>query len=251
MNKDNHLETVFSSIYNSNKWHQGSGPGSTVYVTERYRKIIADFILQHQISSVADYGCGDFAFSRIIDWSSALYTGYDIVGDLIARNNRNYATSKIRFEHVGSAADMEPADLLIVKDVFIHLPPSEVLSLLRLALKRFKYILATHDVSPVIEDSHSEYNCEIRPGRFTYSDIRLAPFDIPANVIYDWKYNEGTPVQRSIRFIARGPSGEQPLRWLFRLPKRLQAISSPRRSCEWRKLTLLVNCSSCNELNKS
>jgi len=43
-------------------------------VTGPYRTSLEDFIRANGVRSVLDYGCGDWQFSRLIDWQQAFYT---------------------------------------------------------------------------------------------------------------------------------------------------------------------------------
>ncbi len=68
-----------------------------------------------------DLGCGDWQFSRRLDWASASYLGLDVVPHILERNRRLYGTATIQFAASPSSAGQLPdGDLPIVKDVFQH-----------------------------------------------------------------------------------------------------------------------------------
>jgi len=58
-------ENIFTEIYEKKLWGSGknefySGRGSENFNTGEYRKYLQNFILEQNISSVIDLGCGDF-----------------------------------------------------------------------------------------------------------------------------------------------------------------------------------------------
>ena len=81
------MEGVFTNIYenkiwgnNQNNFYMGSsGGGSEVnYNKDTYVPFLKNFIIENNIKSVADLGCGDFLCGNIIyDDLDVLYTGYD------------------------------------------------------------------------------------------------------------------------------------------------------------------------------
>ena len=75
---------IFEHIYRNDLWHGGSGPGSFPEVNRPYVRFLQSFLLQNQIRSVVDLGCGDWQFSRGIDWGSTRYLGLDVVPHVLA-----------------------------------------------------------------------------------------------------------------------------------------------------------------------
>src|SRR5262249_54067998 len=118
---------VFLDIYDNDTWGFGSGHGSLPRVTKPYSLFLQNFIRNNPIQTVVDYGCGDWQFSRIIDWDGIHYVGLDVSDELIVRNRRRYGTTTVRFElSPQKCADLPSGDLLLVKDVLQHLPNSYV-----------------------------------------------------------------------------------------------------------------------------
>src|SRR6478735_6812488 len=70
---------VFEHIYRNDLWHGGSGPGSLPSVNRPYVRFLHGFLRANQIQTVVDLGCGDWQFSRRIDWGGARYLGLDVV----------------------------------------------------------------------------------------------------------------------------------------------------------------------------
>ena len=87
-----------------------------------YCAFLQDFLKEKQIHHVVDVGCGDWGFSKSIDWNGIQYEGYDIYKELIEKHQAEFSKDNIRFIH-GNAIQMElpKADLLICKDVLQHL----------------------------------------------------------------------------------------------------------------------------------
>jgi hypothetical protein len=69
--------------------------------------------------------CGDFSWmqdlmKKNIDID---YTGYDIVKDIIARNNKKYSSNKIKFfcKDIVNEKFFDNFDLIFIRDFFIHI----------------------------------------------------------------------------------------------------------------------------------
>jgi len=75
---DHDHKRIFNNIYQNNLWDFGSGPGSLEQNTTEYRIFLQNFIRQNKIKRVLDIGCGDWRFSRLMDWSGLVYTGIDV-----------------------------------------------------------------------------------------------------------------------------------------------------------------------------
>lgn len=174
-------ERVFTDIYKSKYWAGDSskighsGIGSQQGTTETYRNFLQDFFKDYDIHSVVDVGCGDWKFSRTMDWTGIDYVGYDIVKPLIKSNRRKYGRHNIHFVH-GNAINMTlpKADLLICKDVLQHLPNEDVQKFIP-QLKNFKYCLITNDVDPVTLTSD---NPTIIAGEYRLLDLSQPPFSL-------------------------------------------------------------------------
>jgi SAM-dependent methyltransferase len=171
---------VFDDIYKSNRWGFGSGHGSLPSVTKSYRKFLEDFIKENNIKSVVDYGCGDWQFSRLIDWGDAAYTGLDIVPSVVEQNTKLYGNKKVSFKAINpGTTNLPKADLLITKDVLQHLSEDEIQAFLRAALPKFKYALITNCILPT-----EDINKQIANGEFRPLDLRSKPFGVSASVVH-------------------------------------------------------------------
>lgn len=139
---------AFANVYGDKRWGKGSGSGSLPSNNREYMNFVSSFIERNAIRSVVDLGCGDWQFSRFIDWSHVRYTGFDVVEDVVAANQRGYGSENVEFRLMTGVEGIPAADLLLCKDVFQHLPLETVANLLTELRRRFKFLLITNDEYP-------------------------------------------------------------------------------------------------------
>jgi SAM-dependent methyltransferase len=172
------LIKTFNSVYASGKWAKGdngkgtSGPGSTLESTAAYRAFVEDFIKTHNVKSVVDAGCGDWAFSSKIDWHGASYVGIDISTDVIDVVRKKYGNSTVKFVVGNLTEQLPPADLLLCKDVLQHLPNALIQRFIENNLKpgKYKWAIITNDKGPT--------NGDISAGDYRTINLSSAPFDV-------------------------------------------------------------------------
>lgn len=108
------------------------GWGSSKQHTRRVRKDFAQILKTYQVVTLNDAGCGDLAWISMVDLRGIDYVGYDIY------ERANWAEMRQRGYQLDildiTANESRPADLLICRDVFIHLPNDMILP----ALERFR-----------------------------------------------------------------------------------------------------------------
>ena len=172
----------FQEIYATNEWLHGSGEGSLPEHNRGYIRFLEKFIRREGIASVVDLGCGDWQFSRLIDWRGVLYDGYDIVPAVIDANRRAHAGDNIRFHlYDGDPAHLPGGDLLVVKDVLQHWSDRAVDNFLPV-LDRYRFALITNCVNP-----HGvTKNRDIPDGGFRYLDLRLEPFNLSVEEVFSF-----------------------------------------------------------------
>jgi SAM-dependent methyltransferase len=161
---------AFARVYRLDVWG-GSGTGSQESSTRPYRRLLQRLLGTGRVRRVVDLGCGDWAFSRLIDWRGVDYLGIDVVRSLIRSNRRLYACDHIRFR----CSDFyrhppPPADLYVLKDVLQHWTGAQVRSFLK--RMRGRTMLVTNSVSG------AAYEELRRAGGFRPLDIRQPPFEI-------------------------------------------------------------------------
>ncbi len=188
---------IFDKIYENSYWGNGSGGGSSPEATQPYKVFLEDFIRHSKIQSIVDLGCGDWQFSKFLDFGSATYVGTDASKNVIINNQQLFARSGVSFVDLPKDYNELPsADLLVCKDVLMHLNTKEVQDILAI-LPNYKYALITNDVpcvsifgeifltlrrpfSPVI-------NREIKSGDYRTLDPTQHPFNLKLKKVFEWK----------------------------------------------------------------
>ena len=161
----------------------GSGVGSLPLNNIEYIKFLTMFIKQNNIRTVVDFGCGDWQFSRFIDWNSARYTGFDVVEQIITTNQTTFGRPNIQFRVFTSDTELPNTDLLICKDVFQHIPIGLIKEFLDVFRERARFLLITNDDWPAEHLTNTEIDeggwrqnvdrepfCEARSGRLILDD---------------------------------------------------------------------------------
>ncbi len=180
---------VFGTIYRDQVWGKSaegqgtSGSGSTLQSTAFYRTYLQTFLKENKIRSVVDAGCGDWEFSKAIDWTGIDYKGFDVVSSVIANDTKKYASKNVQFAVANIVTDDLPAaDLLIVKHVLQHLPNADVATFLE-QLPKYRHVLLTNSVSA---RTLSGDNRDIAIGAFRYFDPTQPPFALPGIKALTW-----------------------------------------------------------------
>ncbi len=144
---ENH-KNIFTNIYENKHWgdngineyNGSSGSGSDVsYNINTYVPLLRNIIIQLNINSINDLGCGDFKCGKYIyDDLSVIYNGYDAYDKVIEYNKKVYKTNKYNFnlnnnydlfyskynfihlDFCNQKEEIKKADLCILKDVIQH-----------------------------------------------------------------------------------------------------------------------------------
>lgn len=154
-------------------WGGHSGGGSHSYFTIPYRGFVSGFIRMNNISSVVDIGCGDWQFSKFMDFGGASYTGLDVVPALIDSNSARFGGPQCQFALMPTdLSDTPSGDLLLMKDVLQHLPDREIRRFVTDVFPRFRYCLITNSYQKL----DTGQNHEIRVGNFRCLDLTAAPY---------------------------------------------------------------------------
>jgi len=178
------MKESFSDIYGRDDWDGGSGRGSTPENTAEYRNLIEEFLRTHEINRVVDIGCGDWQFSRLIDWKHIDYIGIDTVPAVIEANQRRYG-SRYQFECIDVTRDaLPPGDLVIMKDVLQHWPNGIIRAFLP-RLEQYRYAILTNCGYP-----SPELNTDIAMTGYRPLDLRLAPFHYASEELLRYRTDE-------------------------------------------------------------
>jgi SAM-dependent methyltransferase len=182
-------EKVFTEIYETGGWgfdKEGkgfSGLGSTLLNSMSYIVFLQDFIKANRITTVVDAGCGDWTFSKEIKWGNVQYLGVDVVKNVIDEDINKYSAENIHFQQIDILKDpLPPADLLICKDVLMHLTNDDIVDFLE-RNKQYKHYLFTNNVD---FESSSNMNKDIMRGDFRPLDITKEPFNVNGVKIFTY-----------------------------------------------------------------
>jgi SAM-dependent methyltransferase len=181
MTDDVSLRSNFQKIYDTNEWGHGSGPGSSPTHTIEYRAFLSRFIVENGIRSVTDLGCGDWQFSRFLDWSNLDYTGFDVVPMIVERNQRLFGLPNVRFEIFTSLESLPGGDLLLAKEVLQHLPNAAITEYLAAIRQRYRFALLTNATTP-----RHAVNIDIEPGGFRPICLQDPPFSITGAIAFTY-----------------------------------------------------------------
>lgn len=173
---------VFTRIHDSNYWGSGesvSGPGSEIAFTKNLRGKLSALFSEKALESMFDAPCGDCNWvSKVAFPSGFHYMGGDIVEALVERNKYsvNFSNPSISatFKVFDIRKDELPdVDIWLCRDVFFHMPTSDIL----LALNNFKrskieYLLTTNFYFPT-------KNIDAVSGGYRHINLCLDPFNLP------------------------------------------------------------------------
>lgn len=151
------FKNIFSHIYNKNVWQDGvnteeismSGEGSTIdYNLTTYIPFLKNLIINNELKSVVDLGCGDFLCGPFIYTDLNIkYDGYDVYDKVIEINNNTYKNNpKYDFHCLDISNEIDKirsADICILKDVLQHWKLKDIYEFLdKICLsKKFKFVL--------------------------------------------------------------------------------------------------------------
>ena len=159
---------IFTNIYenciwanNNNKNYKGgSGGGSELnYNIINYIPFLKSFIINNNINTIIDLGCGDFTCGKHIyeNIENIKYYGYDAYEKVIEENKNNFNEPKYNFKHLDILNDKKliiEGDLCILKDILQHWSNKDIYSFLDYLYenKKYKYILLVNCCNQVADD---------------------------------------------------------------------------------------------------
>lgn len=129
-----------------------SGGAATLAATAVLRPLLEEWLRDRRIRSLVDAGCGDFNWMQAVDLSGlALYAGYDIVPELVARNQQLYGARRGHFFAVADIArtPLAACDAILCRRVLCEMPEEEALrALANFRASGARYLLASTRVAP-------------------------------------------------------------------------------------------------------
>jgi SAM-dependent methyltransferase len=191
---------AFRHIYETDHWNGGSGEGSAVDATDAYRRVLETVVASSDVRTIVDAGCGDWQFSRLVDWAGKRYTGVDIVPEVVAANRAAFALDAVDFVAADIRTDHLPAaDLLVCKDVLQHWDVQSVQRFLDRNRGRYRYALITNDLASV-HIAPEMLNADIPIGHWRTLDLERPPFGSAAQWRFDFDIR-GEWTKRSLLFV--------------------------------------------------
>ena len=211
---------IFSSLYADAWAHELAG--STLEATRPFRAFLEQFVVEHQVRSVLDAGCGEARFTQEIDWKGARYVGLDVVAEVVEENRRRFPGAE--FIH-GDARRLEAHtgfDLLLLKDVLQHWSLASIEAFLaQPSLASFRHVLVVN-----CDDGREELT-DILEGDWRPLNLLAVP-GAPAEARIAFRY-------ATKRVIHRGPRLEPSALlerfewWIINLDRRPERLDHARR----------------------
>lgn len=174
-------KVVFTEIYQSNAWKgesSKSGTGSDTVQTQKITIELNTLINDFNIKSILDLPCGDFHWMKNVNLNTVKYKGGDIVDELIAVNNKKYASNQVSFDMIDVTRDKLPqVDLILMRDCLVHFSYTDIQAALSNVIKsKSKYMLTTTFVNRRI-------NQDIVTGMWRSINLQQAPFHFPKPIL--------------------------------------------------------------------
>jgi len=179
---DKHTQEIFEDIYKKNAWGNGSGDGSKLDYNKPFLNFLQKYVKDNNIKTILELGCGDFNLMKHFNFNGLKYFGVDIVESLIAENDKNYRKPNVKFfyDDIRGFKFERDYDLVLIKDVLIHLDNSSVLQVLYNA-RNVKKLLTVNDYNP-----RGNNNNNINTGAFRSLDLNDWPFFADGECIFEY-----------------------------------------------------------------
>jgi hypothetical protein len=175
-----------------------SGPGSLLENTDQFVESLSKFIKDFNIKSIIDAPCGDFNFMSKVDLTDINYLGLDISKNAIEKCNKKNNNPNIQFKVADITSEQIPyADLIIIKDLFLHLCFSDITKILNnVKLSGCKYFAVSRYNHGNItnKDQNSGLGCRA-------IEITNEPFNFNYNIIYKTYYSSKESLKDEMIFF--------------------------------------------------
>ena len=179
--KENHIKDIFDKILVTNHWHEGVDEFEKD--TEIIKGKITEIIKELNIKSVLDAGCYTRPWIKEVDLAGASYKAIDVSPLVVKDCNANFPDIDCKVANV--IKDKLPkVDLIICRDVLVHLSNENILKAIPNLLKSCKYILMT--------TFDNTENVDIENGNWRPLDLTKEPFNMPKPemIIFERKWQD-------------------------------------------------------------
>jgi hypothetical protein len=183
MNKN---KDFFTSIY-----YQGlrdnlesvSGLGSYKKSTSHIVRELPALFNKMNIKTILDAPCGDWNWMKDVSLEGIKYSGADIVEEVISKNNDKYSSQNVDFFLMDIIQDeIKTYDLIVMRDVLVHLSNEDIFSVLRnVKNSKSKFLLTTHFtwINDYIFAEKVRINSQIETGGWRRINLEESPFNLP------------------------------------------------------------------------
>lgn len=175
--KDKTPETVFTEIYQENRWGNNesvSGPGSASIQTKNILQELPLLLRKLDCTSVLDIPCGDFNWLKDAKLEGIKYIGADIVDEIINKNKSNFQSDVTSFQKLNLLSDDLPTvDLIFCRDCLVHFSFQDIQRALKnICRSGSKYLLTT-------TFTERQKNVDILTGQWRTINLTETPFNLP------------------------------------------------------------------------
>lgn len=175
---------AFQEIYSGKVWNDAeslSGIGSNMRATAAIRAELPRLLREYQITSIVDAPCGDFYWMSTIEMHDCLYTGIDVVPELVEQVSRNHSSPRRRFLCFDlSRGEIPRADVVMCRDCLVHFSYRDI----RRTLSNFrrsgaKFLLTT-------TYPNHPFNVDCPTGHWRTLNWQAPPFHFPPPLELIW-----------------------------------------------------------------
>ena len=170
-------EKIFTQVFRQDYWTTDgikSGAGSSLEQSKYFRNFLGEVLSSYNIQSVVDCSCGDWTWMKEAVKKIPLYTGIDIVKDVIQSNTHLYGSDTVKFIH-GDSTELlkiiQPVDLSICRHTIEHLNNTQIANLIDSMSKASRYGIIT-------TTSINGSNIDGEVGGYRRVDLTKHPFSI-------------------------------------------------------------------------
>lgn len=177
------VRLAFTRHYERRDWDEPetvSGRGSSLQSTAAIRRDLPRLFAELGVRSVVDAGCGDFSWFSTLPIELDSYLGIEVVEGLAAANQARYGGQRRRFTSLDIIRDPLPsADLILCRDVLVHLKNGQVSA----ALRNFRRSGSRFLLATTFTGMHP--NLDVPLGGWRPLNLELPPFNLgsPLSVI--------------------------------------------------------------------
>jgi SAM-dependent methyltransferase len=189
--KSDEARDIFQKIYQNGIWGKNeygegtSGEGSKLETAKPYLDYVNNFIEKNNIRSILEIGCGDGVLLKHLKLpSNVSYTGYDVVDGILEKNKNLFPDYSFENKNIDKE-EFPYFDLILCKDVFIHLPNKKIISMFQKIKSHCKWAIISHDCPT----KKIKFVKDIKMGDFREVDITQKPFNF--EVVKAFSYMNG------------------------------------------------------------